>query len=62
MGYADVYRRGRKPWKRVVRSAVYVAIFSVLLYFSLQLLGAQSGLMVGGSMPGRDTGVPASAK
>jgi len=62
MGYADVYRRGRKPWKRIVRSAVYVTIFSVLLYFSLQLLGAQSGLMVGGSMPGRDTGAPASVK
>lgn len=52
MGYAEVYRKTRKPWKRVLRSTIYIAIFSVLLYFSLQLLGAQSGLMVGGSMPG----------
>jgi len=55
MGYAEVYRKSRKPWKRVLRSTVYIAIFGVLLYFSLQLLGAQSGLMVGGAMPGRDT-------
>lgn len=53
MGYADIYRRSRKPWKRALRSTVYIAIFGVLLYFSLQLLNAQSGLMVGGSMPGK---------
>lgn len=53
MGYAEIYRRSRKPWKRVLRTTVYIGIFGVLLYFSLQLLGAQSGLMVGGSMPAR---------
>ena len=47
MGYAEVYRKNRKPWKRVLRSTIYIVIFGVLLYFSLQLLGAQSGLMVG---------------
>ena len=56
MGYAEVYRKNRKPWKRVLRSSIYIVIFSVLLYFSLQLLGAQSGLMVGGSMPGGSSG------
>jgi hypothetical protein len=56
MGYAEVYRKNRKPWKRVLRSSIYIVIFSVLLYFSLQLLGAQSGLMVGGSMPGGNAG------
>ena len=62
MGYAEVYRKSRKPWKRVLRSVIYVGIFGVLLYFSLQLLGAQSGLMVGGSMPGRDTSCATPSK
>jgi hypothetical protein len=62
MGYAEVYRKSRKPWKRVLRTTIYVVIFSVLLYFSLQLLGTQSGLMVGGSMPGRDTSSTVPAK
>ncbi|HOI94734.1 MAG TPA: hypothetical protein PK250_08515 [Syntrophobacter fumaroxidans] len=62
MGYAEVYRRSRKPWKRILRGSVYAAIFGVLLYFSLQLLGAQSGLMVGGAMPGRDTTTAGPAK
>ncbi|NSW87126.1 MAG: hypothetical protein HPY84_12480 [Syntrophobacteraceae bacterium] len=56
MGYADVYRKSRNPWRRVIRYTVYGAVFCVLLYGSLRLLGAQSGLMVGGAMPGRDAG------
>ncbi len=56
MGYAEVYRKNRKPWKRVLRSTIYIVIFGVLLYFSLRLLGTQSGLMVGGSMSGGSSG------
>lgn len=55
MGYAAIYRQNRKPWKRVFKFAAYFFIFGVLLYFSLELLGAQSGLMVGGTMPGQDS-------
>ncbi|MEM5786823.1 MAG: hypothetical protein AAGU11_05850 [Syntrophobacteraceae bacterium] len=62
MGYAEVYRQSRNPWKRAVRYTAYVVVFSVLLYCSLRLLGAQSGLMVGGAMPGRDSGVSQQIK
>ena len=52
MGYAEVYRRRMNPWRRGGRYFVYAVIFGALLYFSIHLLGAQSGLMMGGTISG----------
>jgi hypothetical protein len=52
MGYAEVYRKRMRPWRRAVRYLSYAAVLGVLFYFSIQLLGAQSGLMMGGTIPG----------
>jgi hypothetical protein len=55
MGYAEVYRRRMNPWRRGIRIAVYVIILGGLLYGSIQMLTAQSGLMIGGTIKGAVT-------
>jgi hypothetical protein len=63
MGYAEVYRRRMSPWRRGLRYLSYAVVFGVLLYFSIHLLGAQSGLMMGGTISGSGPqGVSAPAK
>jgi hypothetical protein len=62
MGYAEVYRRRMNPWRRGIRYLSYAMVFGVLLYFSIHLLGAQSGLMMGGTISGggsQSTSAPA---
>ena len=55
MGYAEVYRRRMNPWRRGIRIAAYVIILGGLLYGSIQMLTAQSGLMIGGTIKGAVT-------
>jgi|GEM_PF-1434180 len=52
MGYAEIYRKRMSPWRRGCRYFAYAVVFGVLLYFSISLLGAQSGLMMGGTISG----------
>lgn len=49
MGYAAVYRKRHAPWRRALRMMVFCVIIGVLLYFSIQMLDSQSGLMMGGA-------------
>ena len=55
MGYAEVYRKRMNPWRRGLRIRLYAIVFLGLLYGSLVLLNAQSGLMIGGTIPGGQT-------
>jgi hypothetical protein len=50
MGYAEVYRRRNAPWRKALRIALYCFVLGSLLLLSLQLLGTQSGLMMGGPL------------
>lgn len=49
MGYAEIYRRRHAPWRRALRMIVFCAIFGILMYLAIQMLGTQSGLMMGGA-------------
>jgi hypothetical protein len=49
MGYAEIYRKRNAPWRRALRVIAFCAIVTILLYFSIQLLDSQSGLMMGGA-------------
>lgn len=49
MGYAEIYRKRNATWRKVARAAVFIIVVGALFYFSLQLLGTQSGLMMGGA-------------
>jgi hypothetical protein len=50
MGYAEVYRKRMNPWRRLIRASGYLLVLGVLLYFSIAMLDAQSGLMMGGTI------------
>jgi hypothetical protein len=52
MGYAEVYRRRMNPWRKGIRIAAYAVVLAILLYGSIKMLTAQSGLMIGGTIPG----------
>jgi len=52
MGYAEVYRKRMSKGRRAARLGVWVVVLGTLLYFSLQLIFSQSGLMVGGTIGG----------
>lgn len=49
MGYAKVYRKRNATWRKMLRLVIFVVVVGALFYFSLQLLGTQSGLMMGGA-------------
>ncbi len=49
MGYAEVYRARNAPWRKVLRAVVFVVVIGLLLYFAIELLDTQSGLMMGGA-------------
>jgi hypothetical protein len=52
MGYAEVYRKRMSKGRRAARLGVWVVVLGTLLYFSLQIIFSQSGLMVGGTIGG----------
>jgi hypothetical protein len=52
MGYAEVYRKRMSKGRRAARLGAWVLVLGVLLYFSLQIIFSQSGLMVGGTIGG----------
>jgi len=52
MGYAEVYRKRMSKGRRAARLLVYFLVLGTLLYFSLQLIFSQTGLMVGGTIGG----------
>jgi hypothetical protein len=52
MGYAEVYRKRMSKVRRGARLGVWLLVLGTLLYFSLQIIFSQSGLMVGGTIGG----------
>jgi hypothetical protein len=52
MGYAEVYRKRMSKGRRAARLGIWVVVLGTLMYFSLQLIFSQSGLMVGGTIGG----------
>jgi hypothetical protein len=52
MGYADVYRKRMNIWRRLIKWILYAAVFSIIAYFSLQLLSDNTGMMMGGTIGG----------
>jgi hypothetical protein len=52
MGYAEVYRKRMSKVRRGVRLGAWLLVLGTLLYFSLQIIFSQSGLMVGGTIGG----------
>jgi len=49
MGYAEVYRKRMSKGRRTLRALIYLCVIGVLLYFSITILGSQSGSMIGGA-------------
>ena len=58
MGYAEVYRKRMNIWRRLSRWVAYGLVFGALSYFSLKLLGDNTGMMMGGTIGGGN--VPAA--
>lgn len=52
MGYAEVYRKRMSKGRRAARVGIWLVVLGTLLYFSLQIIFSQSGLMVGGTIGG----------
>ncbi len=58
MGYAAVYRKQMNIWRRMTRWGAYAIVFGTLSYFSLSLLGGQTGMMMGGTIGGGSAPTP----
>jgi hypothetical protein len=52
MGYAEIYRKRMSKGRRTARVGIWLVVLGTLLYFSLQIIFSQSGLMVGGTIGG----------
>jgi hypothetical protein len=49
MSYAEIYRHRNAPWRKLLRRVIFCVVVGLLLYFAIELLYSQSGLMMGGA-------------